>query len=48
MRVLEQDGFIRPSQQGAIATERAKQFHEELRILLNEMKKTVETLENSL
>ena len=30
------------------ATKRAKQFHEELRDILNEMKEAVETLKNSL
>ena len=48
LRVLEQDGLTRPSRAGAVATKRAKRFHEELRVVLNEMKKTVETLRNSL
>ncbi len=48
LRVLEQDGLIRPSQAGAVATKKAKPFHRELRDVLNEMKKTVETLKNSL
>ena len=48
LRVLEHDELIRPSQQGAVATKKAKQFHAELRVVLNEMKKTVETLRNSL
>lgn len=48
LRVLEQDGLIRPSQQGAVATKRAKRFHEELRDVLGEMQETVETLKNSL
>ena len=48
LRVLEQDGLIRPSRAGAIATKKAKPFHEKLRAVLNEMKVTVETLKNSL
>ena len=48
LRVLEQDGLIRPSQAGAVATKKAKPFHKELRVVLNEMKETVERLKNSL
>ncbi len=48
LRLLEQSGLIRPSRQGAVATKKAKQFHEELRDVLNEMKGTVEALKNSL
>ncbi len=48
LRVLEQDGLIRPSRAGAVASTRAKPFHEELRDVLKEMKETVETLKNSL
>ena len=48
LRVLEQDGLIRPSRAGAVATKKAKQFREDLRILLREMQETVETLRNSL
>ena len=48
LRVLEQDGLVRPSREGAVATKKAKQFHEELRVLLNEMKKTVETMRDSI
>ena len=48
LRVLEQDGLIRPSRAGAVATKKAKPFHKKLRDVLNEMKKTVETLKNSL
>ena len=48
LRILEEDGLIRPSQAGAVATKKARRFHEELRIVLNEMKETVETLKNSL
>ncbi|MFQ5553357.1 MAG: hypothetical protein ACE5EW_06530 [Thermoplasmata archaeon] len=48
LRVLEHDGLIRPSPEGAVATEKAKRFHEELRVVLTEMKKTVEALKKSV
>jgi predicted transcriptional regulator len=48
LRVLEQDGLIRPSQEGAVTTKKAKRFHEELRDVLNEMKKSMEALKDSL
>ena len=48
LRVLEQDGLIRPSRAGAVATKKAKRFQEQLRDILNEMKETVETLRDSL
>ena len=48
LRVLEQEGLARPSRGGAVATRKVKQFREKLRVVLNEMKETVETLKNSL
>ncbi len=48
LRVLEHDGLIRPSREGAVITRKTKRFHEELRVLLEEMQETVETLKNSL
>ena len=48
LRVLEEDGLIRPSREGAVATKKAKRFHAELRDVLNEMKESLETLRNSL
>ena len=48
LRVLEQEGLIRPSQEGAVATKKAKRFHEDLRVVLTEMKETMGTLKNSL
>ena len=48
LRVLEQDGLLRPSRAGAIATKKAKPFHNELHDVLTAMKETVETLTNSL
>ena len=48
LRVLEHDGLIRPSPEGAVATKKAKRFHVDLRILLEETQEIVETLKNSL
>ncbi len=48
LRVLEQEGLVRPSQAGAVATKKAKHFYEKLRVVLNEMKEIIETLKNSL
>ena len=48
LRVLAQERLVKPSREGAVTTKKAKQFHEELRDVLNEMKETVETLRNSL
>ncbi|MCJ2532213.1 MAG: hypothetical protein LN413_07960 [Candidatus Thermoplasmatota archaeon] len=48
LRVLEQEGLVRPSQEGAVATRKAKRFHGKLRALLEEMKGTVESLTNSI
>ncbi len=48
LRVLEQEGLVRPSQGGAIATRKVKQFREKLRVVLTGMKETVDTLKNSL
>ncbi len=48
LRILEQEGLVRPSQEGAVTTRKAKQFQRKLRVFLDEMKATVETLKNSL
>ncbi len=48
LRILEREGLVRPSQEGAVPTAKAKRFHEKLRVLLDEMKRTVETLRNSI
>ena len=48
LRVLEQEGLLKPSQGGAVTTKKAQQFHEKLRVFLEEMKTTVESLTNSL
>ncbi len=48
LRILEHEGLVRPSQEGAVTTEKAKRFYGKLRVFLKEMKETVETLKNSL
>ncbi len=48
LRILAQEGLVRPSREGAVTTAKAKRFREKLRVLLEEMKKTIETLKNSL
>ncbi len=48
LRVLEQEGLVRPSRKGAVTTAKAKPFREKLRVLLEEMKRTLESLKNSL
>ncbi len=48
LRILEHEGLVRPSQEGAVITAEAKRFREKLRVLLEEMKRTVESLRKSL
>ncbi len=47
LRILEQEGLVRPFQKGAITTAMVKRFHEKLRVLLEEMKRIVESLKES-
>lgn len=48
LRVLEQEGLVRPSQEGARVTNKANGFRKKLKSLLGEMRETVETLTDSL
>ena len=48
LRILEQEGLVRPSREGAVTTRKMKQSRKELRVLLEEMREAVETLKNSL
>jgi predicted transcriptional regulator len=48
LRILEHEGLVRPSPKGAVTTARAKRFREKLRVLLEEMKRILESLRNSL
>lgn len=48
LRVLEQEGLIKPSQEGAVTTENLKPFLAKLKVLLEEMSDTVKALKESL
>lgn len=48
LRVLEQEGLVRPSQEGAVTTGKANGFRRKLRSLLDEMSQTVQDLRASL
>ncbi len=48
LRILEQEGLVRPSREGAVTSANTKRFREKLRVLLEEMKRTLESLENSI
>ncbi len=48
LRILEQEGLVRPSRRGAVITAKVKRFREKLWVLLGEMKRAVESLKNSL
>ncbi len=48
LRVLEQEGLIRPSQEGARATAKTNGFRRKLKSLLGEMRQTVDDLSASL
>ena len=48
LRILEQEGLVRPSPQGAVTTVKVKRFREKLRVTLEEMKRTLESLRSSL
>lgn len=48
LRVLEQEGLIRPSQEGARLTPKASGFRRKLKALLGEMRETVDDLSNSI
>lgn len=48
LRVLEKEGLIRPSKEGAVTTEKLGSFLKSLRELLDEMSETVAALKESL
>jgi predicted transcriptional regulator len=48
LRVLEQEGLIKPSQEGARTTAKASGFRQRLKSLLGDMRQTVDTLTDSL
>lgn len=48
LRILEQEGLIKPSPEGAVTTEKLRDFMEHLKVLLDNMDKTVKELKTQL
>ncbi len=48
LRILEQEGLIQPSSEGAVTTEKLKSFMEQLKVILDNMDKTVKDLRSQL
>lgn len=48
LRILEQEGLILPSPEGAITTDRVQSFYQELTEILQKMDQTVNILRDSL
>jgi predicted transcriptional regulator len=48
LRILEQDGLIKPSSEGAMATEKVKQFIPHLKEVLDEMNKAIRVIKKSI
>jgi len=48
LRILEQEGLIRPSPEGAVTTEKVGEFLPQLKSVLLEMEQTVRKLRESL
>jgi predicted transcriptional regulator len=48
LRILEQEGLIKPSPEGAVTTERLRDFMEHLKVLLDNMDSTVKELKSQL
>lgn len=48
LRILEKEGFIQPSTQGAIATEKVAQFFEQIQAMMGDVKKKLDTIADSL
>jgi len=48
LRILEQEGLIQPSPEGAVTTEKLKPFMEHLTTVLDDMEKTVKELKSQL
>ena len=48
LRILEQEGLIRPSPEGAVTTEKVAEFLPLLKNVLGEMEETVRKLRESL
>jgi len=48
LRILEQEGFIKPSADGAVTTKKFKEFIPTLNSTLTEIKKTIQEIKSSL
>ncbi len=48
MRILEQEGLIQPSPDGAVTTEELRTFMEHLKTVLDNMERTVKELKKEL
>ena len=48
LRILEQEGLIRPSPEGAVTTEKVGEFLPQLKTVLGEMEETVRKLRETL
>jgi predicted transcriptional regulator len=48
LRILEQEGLIRPSPEGAVTTEKVNEFLPQLKMVLGAMEETIRKLRESL
>jgi predicted transcriptional regulator len=48
LRILEQEGLIQPSPEGAVTTDKLRSFMEHLKVILDDMEKTVKELKTQL
>ncbi len=48
LRILEQEGLIQPSAEGAVTTEKLKGFMDQLKVILDSTEKTVKELKSQL
>lgn len=48
LRILEQEGLIKPSPDGAVTTKKLRAFLEHLREIIESMSETVKTLSDSI
>jgi predicted transcriptional regulator len=48
LRILEQEGLIQPSPEGAVTTDKLRPFMEHLKAILDKMDATVKDLKNQL
>jgi predicted transcriptional regulator len=48
LRILEQEGLIKPSPEGAVTTDKLKVFMEQLKVILDDMERTVKELKAQL